>query len=365
LVKRVIAISNHGFMLGGGEKSFLDLISHLPKSWEVLAIVPEEGELSGLLSQNRIDTEAINLPSIKPWNVLNILTSLKNYFNLFHKFRPALIYANGSRAAFYGGLTGRILRIPVIWHCRIADPDIYLDPLLCRLSTRIIANSQATAKRFKPHFQHKVRTIYNGIDIGWLQDEAVQKPDFIQHDWKVILVIARISKSKRHDLALSAFEKIATSDPKFHLVCIGAEDQLDSEGYNYLMKSTKLSRFSDRVHWIGQVADVRPWYRSADILLFPSENEAFGRVVVEAMACGIPVVATRSGGVPEIITDGQDGLLVPVGNSDEMAKAMLQIISNRPLRDKIIQNDKQRANDFSLDTHVKKMEMVFEETINE
>jgi glycosyltransferase involved in cell wall biosynthesis len=351
-------------MLGGGEHSFLGLISHLPESWKVLAIVPEEGELAIRLRQNGIETEAIELPAIRPWKALKIISIIKNYSDMFKRYRPALIYANGSRAALYGGIVGRALKIPVIWHCRIAEPDIYLDPILCRLSTRIIANSGATANRFKPRFRYKIKAIYNGIDIGWLQNGDVKRPDLIQPDWKVILVVTRISKSKRHDLALAVFDKKAPSDPKFHLVCVGAKDELDPRWYDFLMRKTKQSEFSNRIHWIGQVADIRQWYRSASVLLFPAEKEAFGRVLVEAMACGVPVVASRSGGIPEIITHGQDGLLVPAGNADEMANAIQQIGSNRLLREKIIQKGKERANNFSLEAHLKEILRVFEETIN-
>lgn len=348
-------------MLGGGEQSFLDLLSNLPESWNVLAVVPEEGELATRLRKNGIDTEIATLPSIRPWYILIFFSSLKRYFNLLRRYQPALIYANGPRAAFYAGLTGRFFHVPVIWHCRIAEPDIYLDPILCRLSIKIIANSKATAKRFKSRFQHKVRTIYNGIDIAWAQDVSVKKSDLIKRDWKVILVVARISRSKRHDLALSAFERIALSNPKFHLVCIGAEDHLDPGWYDYLMKMTRQSEISNRIHWAGQVHDVRPWYRSADILLFPSENEAFGRVLIEAMASGVPVVATRSGGVSEIVRHGKDGFLVTPRSVDEMADAMGRILTNNDLRKRLAQSAFKRSETFNLNTHIEKMTKVFEE----
>jgi glycosyltransferase involved in cell wall biosynthesis len=349
-------------MLGGGEQSFYDLISNLPEIWNVLAIVPEEGELATRLRKNGIDTEIALLPSIRPWFLFKILSSLKRLFNLFRRYCPALVYVNGPRAAFYGGIIGRILEIPVIWHCRIVERDIYLDPLLCRLSTLIIANSQATAKRFNPHFKSKVKTVYNGIDSVWLQDETVQKPNLIQPDWKVMLVAARISKSKRHDLALSAFEKIAISNPKLHLVCVGAKDRLDPGLHDYLIMKAGQSQFSDRIHWIGQADDMRPWYKSADILLFPAENEAFGRVLVEAMACGVPVVATRSGGVPEIVRDGIDGILVSPGNVDELFLAALRILENESFRIQLSEAAKKRAESFSLKLHIENMVEIFENT---
>jgi len=365
-MKRLIAISNHGQMVGGGEQSFLDLVSHLPPAlWEVLAAVPQEGELAKHLRNRDISVQVLALPSLRPRHGLLILKALKDYVHTCRDIRPHLIYANGSRAALYGGIIGRVLKIPVIWHCRIADPDIYLDPILCRLSTKIIANSQATARRFKPLFQHKVRTVYNGIDTGWLRDGAVKKPDLIQSDWKVILVVARVSKSKRHDLALSAFEKVAPSDPELHLVCVGAEDQLEPEWYNYLMNSTKQSQFSDRIHWVGQVADIRPWYKSASVLLFPAEKEAFGRVLVEAMACGVPVVATRSGGVSEIVTDNQDGFLVKPGDINEIAATMSALLNDSLLRNQLIKSAIQRGEAFTVELHAKEMHEIFEHTVKD
>jgi hypothetical protein len=127
-----LAISNHGIILGGGEYSFLDLISHLPEIWNALTVVPTEGELADCLRRNGIETKIAALPSIRPWNIPSIVSSLKKYFILFKKYQPTLIYANGSRAALYGGIIGKALKVPVIWHCRIADPDIYLDHILCR-----------------------------------------------------------------------------------------------------------------------------------------------------------------------------------------------------------------------------------------
>ena len=361
--KRFLAISNHGTMLGGGEYSFLDLLSQLPPPWNVLAVVPVEGELAAGLRKKGIQTQVIPLPSIRPWYTLNILSTLGAYFKFCRRYCPALIYTNGSRAALYGGLVGRMLSIPVIWHCRIANSDFLLDSLLTRLSTKIVANSQATARRFQPAFHEKLSIVYNGIDLDWIGSNEITRPELIQPDWRVILVVARVSRWKRHDLALSAFEDIAESDPDLHLFCLGAKDASDPEWWDNLQDRTRRSPFSHRIHWIGQVDDVRPWYRSANLLILVSENEPFGRVLVEAMACGVPVVATRTGGIPEIVRDGQDGLLVAPGRVEEIAETMLKLLNDDALREKTARSALDRANVFSLDAHVAKMKEVFEDTI--
>jgi glycosyltransferase involved in cell wall biosynthesis len=256
-----------------------------------------------------------------------------------------------------------MLNMPVIWHCRIADPDFLLDCALSRLSTKIVANSQATANRFRGHFQSKVKVVYNGVDFEWLRDNSVPRPALIGDEWRVILVVARVSTWKRHDLALSAFEHIAKSNPECHLVCLGAKDASNPEWWDHLQDRTRRSAFSHRIHWIGQVQDVRPWYRAASLLVVVSENEPFGRVLVEAMACGVPVLATRSGGIPEIVRDGQDGLLVAPGRVEEMAWTMLKLLNDDALRNEITRSALEQVNIFSLEAHVARMNELFQDTI--
>jgi glycosyltransferase involved in cell wall biosynthesis len=95
-------------------------------------------------------------------------------------------------------------------------------------------------------------------------------------------------------------------------------------------------------------------------LILTSENEPFGRVLVEGMACGIPVVATRTGGIPEIVRDGQDGLLVAPNRVGEIAEAMLKLLDDDDLRQQTSRSALERAKLFSLDAHTTQMTQVFE-----
>ena len=180
MTKRALAISNHGIMLGGGEHSFLDLVSNLPANWKAIAVVPHEGELRVRLQKRGLETHVFPLPTIRPWHLMNILITLRDFLRLCRRHQFSLIYANGSRASLYGCIVGRILGIPVIWHCRVAKPDFLLDLLLCSLSSRVIANSQATAKRFSACFSGKIMVVYNGLDLHWLQGKTTQLPQLFQ-----------------------------------------------------------------------------------------------------------------------------------------------------------------------------------------
>jgi len=238
-----------------------------------------------------------------------------------------------------------------------------MDTVLCMLTSCIIANSNATAARFKPRFRNKINTVYNGIDLQWLRDPSVEKPGFIRNDWKVILVVARASRDKHHDLILSSFEQAAKQEPNIHLVCLGSKDSLDPGWWDMLQNRTQQSESKEWIHWFGQVEDIRPWYKAAHMLLLASENESFGRVVVEAMACGVPVITTRVGALPEIIRDGIDGLLVAPGNSVEMSDAILKLIHDDGLRKCFSESGRERAEEFSLGRHVNQMVQVFEEIL--
>jgi len=360
---RLLAISNHADMLGGGEHSFLDVVAGLKGSWNVIALTPGTGDLYDRLRKRSVETRVSSLSSIRPWLLHKSLADLRRILDCCRVHHASLIYANGSRAAMYGGLAAKILQIPMIWHCRIADPDPRLDPVLQRLSARIITNSRATAARFPAACRPKVRLVYNGIDIDRFSTADIPTPAGIPAAWKNILMVSRVSRWKRHDLAVAAFESIAGDFPDAHLLFVGDKDPHDPAWWNAMQMRTRRSSFSDRIHWIGPKRDVRPWYAAAFVLALPSTNEPFGPVVVEAMASGVPVVAARSGGLPEIITHGKDGFLFTPGSASDLGDFARILLKGAKTRDRMVAAARKRSRDFGLDRHVQQVSQVFTETL--
>jgi glycosyltransferase involved in cell wall biosynthesis len=355
----ILAISNHDDFLGGGEHSYLELITHLPGDEPVIACVPAEGPLSSMIREKGIAVSVVPMPPINPFGLVQAAKSVLSLAERCRRSGIDLIYANGSRAAFYGALAGRFRSVPVVWHCRVIEPDPCLDFILARMVDRIVVNSRATSRRFPDRFRDKTDVIYNGFNLSWLEDAAVEKPDWVHDEWLSILVVARVSRWKRHDLALTAFEKVAAVEKRAHLICLGEKDPADTAWWNTLQNMTAASPFRERVHWAGHVSDVRPWYRAASALVLPSVNEPFGRVVVEAMASGVPVIATGSGGIPEIITHLENGVLVPENQAEAIAEALLLLLEDAALCRRIAAAARQRAKAFSLDSHVEKMTGIF------
>ena len=361
--KNILSISEESSVVGGGELSFIDVISGLVKNGSrLLVLVPASGEVETRLRSEGVETAVLEIPQMRPWHLINMLRSIFRGIALCKKHQAGLIYVNGTRSCLYGGLIGRIMGIPVVWHCRITE-KAYYDQLLHRLCTCIVTNSRATADRFSGQPQKKVKVVYNGLDINWLTDSLISAPEEIPVGQINILMLARVSMEKRHDLTLEAFESIAIENEHVHLYCVGGVDLNDQDLRSSLIATSRKSPFAARIHWIDAVEDIRPWLKAATIMVLPSDYESFGRVLIEAMACGVPVLASQVGGVPEIITDGVDGLMFPAGDAEALTGAIRQVLTDDELKQRLINGGLKRANDFSLDAHVHSMSAVFNDLI--
>jgi N-acetyl-alpha-D-glucosaminyl L-malate synthase BshA len=120
---------------------------------------------------------------------------------------------------------------------------------------------------------------------------------------------------------------------------------------------------ADSVRYVGVVDDVAPVLRAADLLLLPSETESFGLVALEAMASGVPVVASDVGGLPEVVAHGSTGFLAPVGDVDAMAGYALQILEDCSVLKRFARAARKRATDFDYRTVVPQYEAVYQKAL--
>lgn len=150
---------------------------------------------------------------------------------------------------------------------------------------------------------------------------------------RYVLCLSRIDTNKGHDLLLRAFVRVAERSPDVHLV-IGGGSPRPRERERGLMKRIEgMIRdldLADRVILTGYVPDelMAPYYRGAEVFVLPSRFEPFGMTATEAMACGTPVVASRLGGIRNVIESGTNGMLVDPTDSGEMSEAVLELLSN-------------------------------------
>lgn len=181
------------------------------------------------------------------------------------------------------------------------------------------------------------------------KNNVLKKSLNLENDAKIILTASRIIRGKKNILQekgiinlIEAFSRISTRYPKLYLlIAIGRPPgNLKEEfniAYEMLQGYIKLHNVSEQtILKMYELHEMPEIYRGSDVFVLPSENETFGQVFLESMSCGVPVIGTKVGGIPEIISDSYNGYLVPPGDASILAQRIEQLINNAQTRNKFI-----------------------------
>lgn len=356
----ILVVSNHGAVVGGGELSLLDLLRGLDRDrWAPILVVPEDGEVATRGRDLDLPVHVIPLPSLRrprPDGVRGAGALAR----LARAADAALIHANGSRAMAYAAVAGRLSGRPTLWHVRVADRDGLVDRVLGALATAIIATSRAVARRF-PWAGAKVRLVPNGVDLKRFAPRppsgAVRASLGVPPSAPVALSIGRHVPEKGYRHLVDAAARLERARPGVHWVLVG-----DGEGRGELEAQARRLGLASRVHFTGWRDDVADVLALADVFVLPSESEGFGRVLVEAMAMGRPVVATEVGGVPDVVVAGETGLLVRPTDPVALADAVQALLADPARAARLGAAGRARAEStFSLGAHVDAVERVYDE----
>jgi glycosyltransferase involved in cell wall biosynthesis len=160
---------------------------------------------------------------------------------------------------------------------------------------------------------------------------------------------------------VEALDLLKDSRPNLHLLLVGGVHRSGAD-YDAKLRADVAARgLSDRVIWTGPRRDVPDLMNAMDVVVHTSvRGEPFGRVIIEGMAVGKPVIATRAGGVPEFVHDGEDALLVEPGNARELADTLARLLGDASERVRLSRAARASAERFSLPRHVEAMTDVFE-----
>jgi glycosyltransferase involved in cell wall biosynthesis len=151
----------------------------------------------------------------------------------------------------------------------------------------------------------------------------------------VVLSVGRLSKEKAHVDLLSAFKQLIETNPELNcrLIFVG-----DGPERGRLEAAAESPGLKDRVVFAGQVSDVNSFYAAAGVFVLPSHSEGSPHVLLEAMAARVPVVATKVGGVPEIVEDDVSALLVPAANPTALASAIARVLTDKEMAQRLTAN---------------------------
>lgn len=202
--------------------------------------------------------------------------------------------------------------------------------------------------------KEKTVVIGNPVDLdrihGGAKDEL--KDLYFLEDLPVIISCGRLASVKNYSLLLRAM-KIVMQEVDLKLVLIG-----DGRELNKLTQLSEEINISKDVSFLGYKSNPFKYISRADIFVLPSDNEGFGNVIVESMACGTPVISTRTVGAEEIITDGLNGILTAIDDVNEMAEAILKLVKSQSLREGFVREGYRRAEDFRQEKIITEYEKV-------
>jgi glycosyltransferase involved in cell wall biosynthesis len=281
-------------------------------------VVLTDGALIGEARQRGIDTLALHKRQGLDFRMIPALRRLVRDQGIdvlhTHNFAPLV----------YGSLVARLCGIGTV-NTRHGRAALRTHPLIWALTDRVVAVSQDARRQLEIHNRirpDKVRVIVNAIDLSRYRAPSRPPADF-RGEWGVPIeaplcgIVGRLSPEKDHRTLLAAFDILRRTGSNAHLVIVGG-GPLEGE-----LRSLSLTLgLEGRVHFTGFRSDVAELLPSLDLFVLSSTEEGVSLTLIEAMAAGLPIVATRVGGNPEVVVEGQTGLLVEPGQPGALAAAI-------------------------------------------
>jgi glycosyltransferase involved in cell wall biosynthesis len=344
--------------IGGGERHLADLANALAsRGHEVFAALSPASPLSSQL----FSLPSRNIIELPMRNSLNVATAMKlSRFVRAHSID--IVHAHVARDYLLATLTTDRSESRLVLTRHVLFPLRRIHRLTLRRTSRVIAVSQAVAdsllaqRVFEPA---KIVTIHNGIDVDRF---ATAKVEPARNDHPRVGMIGHIAPIKGQEDFVRAAVIASQYRDDIEFVIAG-EDKTDShENRRALEKLISELMMDERIRLLGWTNDVVSFLSTLDVYVSPARSEPFGLSIVEAMAAGVPVVATASEGAREIVDDNETGRLVPIGESEVIAATVLDLLEDESERKRLAENARVAAGErFSLERMVEQTEQVYRE----
>ena len=367
---RVLYLHNPYF-IGGGEMSLIQLLGALDRSRckPYFLSAPYQPFLDELAALD-VPVALSEFPPIRPQRIGVIHRCLSAIRSAVHKWDVDILHGNAPRVNFLTSLASRGLPVKVVYHARnlLLESDwIDLDYWFSWVSDGIICNSHAIQERFRRWGPFTPRTcvVLSGVDLETfhpnLPQRACRESLGLPEGVLVVGTVGRLHPIKGHDTFLLAARHIVRERNDVHFLIAGEDISPNRSWEARLRTLTRDLGLEDRVHFTGFRRDVPQVMGAMDCFVLASTREPSGRVTQEAMACGLPVVATRSGGNVELIEDGTTGYLVPTQDPEAMALRLLELLADPNLRAAIGRAGRAWAEaHFGADTHAQRVLSCYE-----
>jgi glycosyltransferase involved in cell wall biosynthesis len=354
-VKRQILILEQQSWYGGAQRILEVVLSSIEQDFEPVVAFPERGPFSTALQERHIETLTLPLGKYPPGRksyrdmmafALRTLFCTVKIASIIHRKRISLVYINGPRCLPAGVTAAWLMRRPSLFHSHLIltrKPEIALAKHCARHVTKIVACSDAAAESLLSADRRLVAKldVFHNPTLERVRRVCLPVEHAGRTDHITIGMVGRITEAKGHRVLFNALGKLSAEvRNKIRLIIVGApaedcaEDLRYARGLEQYAKEIGL----ENILWTGYREDVARYYASMDVLVQPSvaeSGEALPLAVLEALETGVPIIASRTGGIPEIVRNEFNGLLYPTGDEKELARSVERFVEDSSLRDRL------------------------------
>lgn len=356
-IKILYIITKSNF--GGAQKYVYELATSAPKEkFEVVVALGGNGILKDKLESGEIRT--IQIPNLE--NRISLTKDLQVLAYLLRIIKiekPDIIHLNSSKIGVVGSFAGLLSKTKTIFtaHAWAFNENrsaiskfifkiIYWKTIL--LSNKTIAVSNKTKDQVSkwPFVKNKITVIHNGVkEIKFFEKEESRNRLKINRADIVLGTLSELHHIKGLDILIRAMKSLVEINPNIKLIVFG-----EGEERKKLEKLISKYTLEENIILLGFVKDAARYLKALDVFVLASRSEALSIAILEAGLANLPVVATKVGGIPEIITDKENGLLVEKENPEELINAILELIKNKTERERLSNSlNKKVIEEFSFD----------------
>lgn len=311
---------------------------------------------------------------IREVSPLKDLAATFKIYKILKSQKPQILHTHTSKAGIIGRLAGFLAKTPV----RVHSPHghifygyfnkfttkvfILIERLFAKTTHKILnltnegRNDHIKEKIDKPE---KFQTVYCGIILDDFKNcttkTKIREEFGVSKNEILVGFVGRLTEVKGCDIFLKGAKKVSEQVKNIKFLVVG-----DGELREQIHTLAKDLDISEKVIFTGMRTDIPQIFRALDIFVLTSRNEGLGRVLVEAMVSGVPIVASNVGGVPEVLEYGKSGLLFNPENISELCENILKLVFQNNKREKLIENGKRRAEDFEMQLMIDKVKGIYD-----
>ena len=374
-MKSKIMYLTHTAKVGGAEKSLYNLIKNIDdKQYYPILVCGEDGELADMVRDLGVEVHIIPMKQIntkyKIGGIFRLISTSIDLRKFIKDNHIDIVHNNTYRARFFGTISGTIANVKVITHIRDIMHWTYVEKKLVKFEDKIIAISDAVKehifKQISTKYRSKIYRIYNGVDINEFDPTGLQKYILrneysIDKDKIIIGAVGRFDEWKRFDLLIEAANLLNCKYDNLYFVIVGDAFNEEQEKVKaQIKKLVNKYKLENQVIFTGYRKDVCAVMNDFDIFILTSDNEPFGRVLIEALSLNLPIVSTNNGGAPEIIKNELNGVLVQYNDIESLTQGITYILEDVNTREYMKENNRLYAKQhFSIQTHVSMVQNLY------